>query len=112
MSWKELPSWLKGGTILLIVYIARLILFVGCTSIFRSEGEGGLICILPLLPEQFILLPLHYFITLFIPKESLISLEASGYYWHITIFYFVMLAIVSFLIGVIIGWIVGKIKKK
>ncbi|MBS3114557.1 hypothetical protein J4448_05640 [Candidatus Woesearchaeota archaeon] len=101
MGWKDWPYWLKGGVIavgIIILVIVFLVPFgesdlLGVGSVHSSGG--GPYWMLPFLPGFILVL-------IFNP-----STKPLGYF----LFYGTPL-ILYFLIGAVIGWIVGKIKSK
>ena len=104
MGWKTWPSWVKGGIItIIIVIILYLILlpFSGPCSIGTFDCSGGLnYSSLIGIPAILFILFLEE-ISLFIDNDMLIVIEV-----------FVFSGIFYFFIGAIIGWVVGKIRKR
>jgi len=96
MGWKNLPAWLKGGVILLIINIFLILLYFGIKFvIFLSLGN--------VLPGD------HPIVLIYLPS----FLITDGLYWgrNTPMAIFIFSSISYFIVGVIIGWIVGKIKK-
>ena len=93
MGWKNLSYWLKGGIIGIIVLIILLIIgFILDLTIQSSFFPYTLMMIfIPLIP--FVLI-----------------IEAFGIGFEDVIFFITLPA--YFIIGAVIGWIVGKIKSK
>lgn len=85
MGWSDWPTWLKGGVIALILWvIVFTIALIFCLSI-TCKSESCLFC--------------AYFTSMLNPLNFLLwgGLQALVMY---------------FLIGAIIGWIIGMVKKK
>jgi uncharacterized membrane protein YeaQ/YmgE (transglycosylase-associated protein family) len=93
MAWKNLPLWLKGGIIAVVLMgiIAGIAFFIEpkCTSTDCGFPLWNLILLYPAIP---VTIPL----TSIFEKGILPSL--------------IVLSIYYFIVGAIIGWIVGKIK--
>ena len=92
MNWKNLPYWLKGGiigiTIVVIAYFTKI------SAIFY-------IAIIPIIPLIYLL----HFLGIEVCRGEFCSNS------HIfTVIFFVVLG--SFIIGLVIGWIYGKLKSK
>ncbi|MBI2631989.1 hypothetical protein HYW75_03225 [Candidatus Pacearchaeota archaeon] len=89
MGWKNWPYWLKGGVIgIIFIY---LILLLG---IFNILNENSFLYIL-LLPALVVFFYFPY------------TFNLGGYEWQ-----FITYSIYGLIIGALIGWIYGKIKKK
>lgn len=89
MGWKNLPYWLRGGIIAIIIFIILVVI----TSISDRQGTshpGALI--IPLLP-------------------GLALTNHTLYRSDLLINGFISL-IIYFIIGALIGFIIGKIKNK
>jgi len=99
MSWKDWPYWLKGGIIAAAIYWIVVLLFI----IAGPKGWSGLgmaqVLMLMLMPSSwFTLGPLEGFL------EQV----------PVVAFLFVILlqTAIYFVVGVLIGLIIGKIKSK
>ncbi len=94
------PYWLKGGIVGSVIAIASSILFSLCLLIFKAEA--GLICF-------FLILPGALFFEMFL-GELLFIFNVSE------LFYEILLNATNFILlllaGLLLGWIVGKIKSK
>lgn len=85
MGWKNWSYWLRGGLIAIIIYVI-LFLFL------------------------FIFPPFYYIISfLTIPLNPLFN---RGIFGDNAVVFIIVKGIYLFVLGVIIGWIVGKIKSK
>jgi len=91
MRWKDLPTWLKFGIVFSIIDVIFIILGLITSS-----------------PKEADLMVLHF---VQIPLTLIASLFGDGIIQSFTLLILGGLAI-WFLIGAIIGWIVGKIKSK
>ncbi len=91
MGWKDLDSWLKGGIIGIIVYILATLVF---WIIGLIIGAGAFFAI-PSLPSLFVF------------NFEASAGQSSNLFWVI-----IISILVYFLIGALIGWIVGKIKSR
>lgn len=113
MEWKKYPYWLKTGLIFaLIVFILIMIngLFFGEFSGYYSE-YGNYLDIILQIPGEILLSPLGLTQCIYqslpgedyswCPKKSILKFIV---YFSTIIFYF--------LVGVIIGLIIGKLKSK
>lgn len=98
MGWKKLPSWLKGGIILSVLYliISLILIKYPCsTGYLRGQCLGlGILFLVLSSPGLGIL--------------NLLSIEYSENLYLAIIFTFS----IYFIIGAIIGWIIGKIKSR
>ena len=88
MGWKELPTWLKGGLIALVIILID-IAFIN----YLGEGFFHIIIVIIGFP-------------MFIFAIFLAKIFGDGNY-----FLFSMIPY-SFILGSLIGWIVGKVKSK
>lgn len=98
MGWKELPSWVKGGIIGVILFLLSLSLFLVYDSFF------GTISIIRL-STAFIFVsayPVQIIFNLLLGEDNLIEKQLIG----------CSAFLVWLLLGTLIGWIVGKVKKK
>ena len=98
MGFKELSAWLKGGVIGIIIFFVLVIPLLICAFSCSSEGcIGCLIFSLPLIFGSIF----SWFDIINIENDIL------GY---------IVIAIINiplyFLIGALIGWIVGKIRNR
>ncbi len=104
--WKKLKYWQKGGIIGSLVYLTYLILVWG----ILQSCEGGLGCaglIVLVVPLAIISYPFNSFIERFINiLPDFLGILTS---WILMLF---LTIIQGFLIGALIGLIVGKLKKK
>ncbi len=85
MGWKKWPSWVKGGVIGVIFYI---ILFIITFASCFETGIGGLCK--------------NKIFELLVSPGSVIQLP----------FNILFDSIIYFLLGALIGWLVGKFRKK
>jgi len=98
MGWKEWPAWLKGGVILasFMFVIEVFVLIIG--SLIECAGTAGTsigtLCLL-LQYLSFAIIPAFF-------------LEFANIH---PVFVVLYLIVFWFLIGSLIGWIIGKIKK-
>ncbi|MFZ5955588.1 MAG: hypothetical protein ACOYT4_04115 [Nanoarchaeota archaeon] len=94
MAWKNLPAWLKGGIIgAIIIFIVNLI------SLFIIKLGYSM--------------QLFFFIdypALFLSDIFNLGIIFQG--WQAYLILFIFLPLFYFIIGTIIGWIVGKFKSK
>ena len=103
MRWKDWPYWLKGGIILLVIYVIftvpLLLSYNQQTSKFNDNPISSILLIVNIMGG--ILLLLSGTISVFgdVTLKSIISL-------------IVINSILYTLIGALIGWIYGKIKNK
>jgi len=106
MGWKSWPSWLKGGIIGLIFALIVSGAVIILDSLFRNWlNSGGII---PLLLLVFNIIGVIIIFSMGIGAAgSNFNLNFLGY----SIVLFSSL-ISYFVIGALIGWIIGKIKKK
>jgi len=94
MGWKNWPSWLKGGIIFSIIYI---VLFL---TLFKIDDFGII---------TFVFSPGLWLYGLYV----LITGYGIGMDANLKYTLFVIISILCwFIIGVIIGWIVGKIRNR
>ena len=97
MGWKDLPYWIKGGV---IFFVFRIV--IGAIIILSSpRGDFGRALML-----GFLDLP----ITLIIANSPL-NINIGSYLMN-NVLLTILGLIFWFVIGAIIGWIVGKIKNK
>ena len=103
MGWKEWPYWLKGGIISLIYIVyALLIQFLIFNKLSNNVLNGNWIFI----PLGILQLPL-------IGASIILFLNSSPEQLSITsIIPLFIGSIILILLGIFIGWIVGKIKNK
>ena len=107
MGWKDLPSWLKGGIIGIVLF------FIGILNIYLFDNRIptflSIILGLSLIPG--LLLKLFFIDRILI---SIFSLTCDNFKIHcpsyIDILSFIILFFIYFLVSALIGWIVGKIK--
>lgn len=108
MGWKEWPSWLKGGMVLVIIYIILILLsvftlyydFTTWTSEVMFWTYVAIVS-----PTEFLslILPIKFPLGIgFLGGPSDSEMITS----------LIVLAIFYFFIGSIIGWIYGKIKNR
>lgn|SRR3989344_1374752 len=107
MGWSEWPSWLKGGitisSLLLICYYGFLLLIILESSLFPGDDAIGLIIGIVFLLISFIFLFPAFVLGLDTGSQgaAIIGTEIFG----------VLISfIVWFLLGAIIGFIVGKMR--
>ena len=101
MNWRELPAWLKGGIlgIIITILVIILLIFFGGNYYYTSDQ---------VVPRWTLMLtyPTEIFKDIFpIPYNI-----ADGYLFNFINIIF--LIIFYFLPGALIGWIIGKIKSK
>lgn len=102
MGWKNWPYWLKGGLIGDLIVIIGGLLTLLLSNIFPPFG-------LLWLPFLIILVLPVFFLCAGDPHFDLCSVGYLTGFWYL----FVLLVLVEcFIIGAIIGLIVGKIKSK
>jgi hypothetical protein len=88
--WKTKPYWLSGGLLGLVFIVIYYILFNAILSnLFSDQAE---------------LLSTPFFLPFYISSNWL-----SGFYFEVMSF--VILLAIYFLVGALIGWSIGKIKK-
>ncbi len=97
MKWKNIPTWLKGGIIGVIV----LVLFVLVMLILMFLSDSILFPLAIFLPRNFLVAYV----------AGLIGIEFSSYLAMNLIALFVYIA-AFFIIGSLIGLIIQKIKRK
>lgn len=91
MNWKDWSYWFKGGVISLIV-----LLVLGVLSFITPSGDMGNI---------------YQWIIIFMALP-LIPLFSSLAVYDVGVLAILMLSVYFFLLGSLIGWIVGKIASK
>jgi len=101
MGWKDLPYWLKGGIIGLVFALTLSLVFLSIHEFRLFGGVDGLFnfiiwIILVLVPGLLI----NIFFNFSLGEKALST----------TFQIFVFSSIFYFILGSIIGWIVGKIK--
>jgi hypothetical protein len=89
MTWNGIPSWLKGGIILLTINIVLILLYFVITGGVSSYDSSASLMYLP-----------SFLVT-------------DGLYWgsNSSMAVFIFSSIFYFIIGVIIGGIIGKVKR-
>ena len=92
MGWKNLASWLRGGVIGVLVYIVATLI---CWLIGAIIGASAFVT-MPSLPGLFAFNP---------------EVQATHAWWNLMRFISIT-TLIYFLLGAIIGWIIGKIKSK
>ncbi len=108
MGWKNWPAWVKGGVIgFFSVFLLILIIRFFLNSVSALGDSPG-----PL----YLLLGKVYFIIYFIPGTLLLKIPFMGLLGYFNFFGELLTIFICslfyFLIGALIGWIVGKIKSK
>jgi len=99
MGWKNWPAWLKGGVIGLIYSVYSLIIFYSLQYI----GNNLIKIIL-----SITLLPFYSVGALFeLPMSFVLALTGGS-----SLMFYTFDSILIILICIIIGWIVGRVKKK
>ncbi len=99
MGWKDWPTWLKGGVIgLFLGLFIVFAYFVSDVSKSLFGGNSSITIMTIIITAPFILIYVFSLGILFSNNDSLFRL---GLY---------LSPIIYFIIGAIIGWIVGKIK--
>jgi len=119
MAWKDLPYWLKGGIIAVIILIILFLLLglVTYTKIFNTNYKGPLAVIF----SPFMLIALTYFIVNGIVGKIFNCPLVDGWFSSydcspplqfliiaISIIFFIL---IFFLVGALIGLMVDKVKK-
>jgi len=109
MKFKNLPAWLKGGIIGLIIGI----LFILGAYFYQWWVDYTAPTIPPVMIEKPNILKILLFLPFILPFiiASLILFLLTGLENEYPITIFIGL-IVYFLIGAFIGWIVGKVRKR
>ena len=105
MGWKDWSSWLKGGIIVTILYAIYSIISVLISILFPKLISGSSLI------ENLIFFPqvLGMYLVIFKSGFNFIESKLSfTQYFEI----FIIGIIFYFLIGAVIGWIFGKMKKK
>ena len=87
MGWKNLPSWLKGGIIGLLLYVVLVVSNITPIIAFLVSIQ-------------------NFFARFFLSPDDWGSISFAF------LFSFVLAPILWFIIGAFIGWLVGKIKSK
>ena len=113
MSWKDWPSWLKGGVIALCISLFFCVLFF--TILYMDNKNGGneysgipaFIIAFPF-SSQFMFLDIYIW-SFLIPSTLKNSLTIKIIYF---IFISLLILIIDFFIGAVIGSKVGKGKNK
>ena len=101
MGWKNWPAWLKGGVIFIVLFMIFLSITLIADSQIPEESDSLRSSSLPVIPGIWI----NYFtfrIGDSYPRPSIGYMLFPGLYS----------AISYFLIGALIGWLVGKFRKK
>ncbi len=105
MGWKNWPYWVKGGLIftilvLLVTFIIGLIAVISYSNILFSGKDIFLIyfIIIYLFPSYSLLNVLKHSPGSFLEGDIITAIISSSIIW--------------FLIGALIGFIIGKIKQK
>jgi len=93
MGWKNWSYWLRGGIISVIIYLILLLITFLCAE--NASGEG-FVCLLFFVPT-LLLMPLYQAI--------------FGYPEPVYLAY-VFFVIFWFVIGAVVGLIIGKIKRR
>jgi hypothetical protein len=86
MSWKDWPYWVRGGVIGVLVYFILALLVVTYIFSVATSSDDGLALIVIFLPG------------LWLTQKSIFALLIN--------------LLSFFIIGAIIGWIIGKIKER
>ncbi len=95
MTWKNIPTWLKGGIILSAINVFLILLYFVIKFVtFVTTGYN--------LPGD------HPIALIYLPS----FLITDGLYWgrNTPMEIFIFSSIFYFIIGIIIGWIYGKIQ--
>ena len=90
MGWKEWPYWLKGGVILLTLYVLASLLYVMFFSSWQCSVET----------EQG---TAHPYCPFFTQLKLFFRFDGIPFLYG---------GMALFLIGVVVGWIVGKFKSR
>jgi hypothetical protein len=96
--WQGLKYWQKGGIIGALVPIILLALSFFCVSII--SGDESIFCTIPLVPISF------FFVFDILVRFDFLPNKI------VMIFYYLFSIVIYFLIGALIGLIIGKLKKK
>jgi hypothetical protein len=104
MGWKNWPSWLKGGVILASInLIILLIILVLSKIIFGPAQSNGS-------PAWFAPIIFLFLVIISIPAELLGNYFRSDMGFPNSLGLIVSI-IFYFIVGAIIGWLIGKFKK-
>lgn len=103
MGWKNLPYWLKGGVIFLVISIF-LHLFIKLLYVLTPIVGISFLIWYPLSWILYFLPSLIIFWNSIFEPDTFIPIVSGTNVIHVFIFYFI--------IGAIIGWIYGKIKSR
>ena len=103
MGWKTWPYWIRGGIISMLIFT---VLFFIIATLGGFAQDNSL-----LIPLILLVLPLHLIFgsitkSIFYPNYPNVYTAFQAY-----IFMYVELLLSYFILGCIIGFIVGKIKK-
>ena len=99
MGWKQWPSWVKGG----VIGVSSIIF---CVVLYFIIWAYPKIMSLPVLGSFFTLLGMLV-AALFSPY-----LSYQDSFLHFPLPNAIIWTVISFLLGALLGWIVGKIKVK
>ena len=107
MGWKERPYWFKGGIVGIscgfIIVVLTIIMCPYISYDIHGLGSSSRICDFLWIPSFII----------FILVSSLLNLIGLGENYILNlVVYFIFLGLLFFLTGMLIGWIVGKIRIK
>ena len=97
MSWKDWPSWLKGGIVFAVIELIFLFLPISSTDFINHFNENY--------NYPFILAMMLGWATTGFDSPNLFAPFGA-------VFFVIYFLVFSFIIGSIIGFIVGKIKSR
>jgi hypothetical protein len=105
MAWKDLQTWLKGGIIALLIGLFSSVLYIIVGPLFNGF-LSRIIYMIFILPFELVLFPLFSSNV----KNLFFDMEACFFGCNPKFLGYVAIILAYFLIGALIGWIVGKIK--
>ncbi len=107
MGWKDWPHWLKGGVIVAVLYAILFLIYllVAYSAEGNSQVGGGAGFGLALIPLVLSGIPATFLL-------SLLPNSADKSAGVIILLLFVVCVAQWFVIGIILGWIYGKIKNR
>ena len=104
MGWRNLPDWIKGGIIALVIWLGFLL--IGFLLLFFDSSIaltiGDFLILISILPVSL----LSNIFSLSFMTTGLDALNRPNYLGWVVIF------IIYFVIGALIGFIYSKIKRK
>jgi len=122
MGWKEWPSWLKGGIIGLILFILVYFVFYGTYALSNNnpgvEPQASLWEAIFFIVGSLISYPIFFIAGIFDGPYRLGKYHEMFFSSGLSLFQipnflgWIILFFIYLLIGIIIGWLIGKIKQK